>query len=66
MTNPINGYSGSMVCTASNCGGDGYEKKEQNRLVVFMCLKDQLVRMVMQPGVVLVAIVNLILVIKIN
>ena len=25
MTNPINGYSGSMVCTASNCGGSGYE-----------------------------------------
>ena len=25
MTNPINGYSGSMVCSASNCGGSGYE-----------------------------------------
>ena len=27
MTNPINGYSGSMVCSASNCGKDGYEGK---------------------------------------
>ena len=25
MTNPINGASGSIVCTASNCGGSGYE-----------------------------------------
>ncbi len=25
MTNPINGASGSIVCSASNCGGSGYE-----------------------------------------
>ena len=25
MTNPINGHSGSMVCSASNCGAGGYE-----------------------------------------
>ena len=25
MTNPLNNHSGSIVCTASNCGGSGYE-----------------------------------------
>tara|TARA_B100000700_G_C14279461_1_gene505213 strand:+ start:234 stop:470 length:237 start_codon:yes stop_codon:yes gene_type:complete len=25
MTNPINGASGSIVCSASNCGAGGYE-----------------------------------------
>ena len=25
MTNPLNNHSGSIVCTASNCAGSGYE-----------------------------------------
>ena len=28
MTNPINSYSGSMVCTASTCGASGSFGKE--------------------------------------